>query len=104
MLHRTVDRTSIATLIFRDNSGACLAIEGLLRGRGDCGARKIPPGISQGILRNFLREAALSGDRRGRFSLLQPKVCKRHLATLKPMFGYMLKHENFKNKGARLAC
>ncbi len=52
----------------------------------------------------FFREAALSGDRRGRFSLLQPKVCKRHLATLKPLFGYMLKHENFKNKGARLAC
>ena len=32
----------------------CPGIEVLLRGRGDRGARKIPPGISQEILRNFL--------------------------------------------------
>ena len=70
VFHRTVDRIHIVALSFRDYGDVCLAIEGLLRGRGDRGARKIPPGISQGILRNFLREAALSGNRRGRFSLL----------------------------------
>ena len=54
-------------------------IEVLLRGRGGRGTRKIPPGISQEILRNFLREAALSGDRRGRFSLSKLQGGKRYL-------------------------
>ena len=52
----------------------------------------------------FFREAALSGDRQGRFSLRQANVVKRHLATLQSLLAYMLKHEEFKNKAARLAC
>ena len=48
-----------------------LGIEVLLWGRERRGTRKISPGISQEVLRNFLRESALSGDRQSCFSFQQ---------------------------------
>ena len=102
--HRSVDQISIETSIVGEYRSHVWGLKRFFEGFEIAELEKFPPGISHESLRNFLREAALSGDRGGRFPFRQPHGVKRHRANLKFSFPYLVKHKEFKNKGSRQAC